>query len=201
MKKKGYVCLTQKSNSRNNSLKTVITMDGTMAVITPVAYNFTPKNWAQCNGQLLSISKNQALFSLLGSLFGGDGTSTFALPDLRGSAPVGTGGAYYALGEKWGSPVSTLAMSNIPAHKHNGAINLSLGASTAAGLNASAENNNIGSGIANSFSTNSNTPMAKPLSMQATVGTAGSGKPFNILSPSLVLNFVICLKGVFPRRN
>jgi microcystin-dependent protein len=180
-------------------------MEGTMAVITTVAYDFVPKYWAQCNGQLLAINTNQALFSLLGTTYGGNGIQTFGLPDLRGRSAVGTGtstiGTSYQLGEIGGSPTSTLGMSNMPAHNHNGSINLSLGATNAAGADVTAENNNIGSGIANSFSSNSNTPMAKPLTMQATVGVAGGSQPFSTLSPCLVMNYVICMQGIYPSRN
>jgi microcystin-dependent protein len=180
-------------------------MEGTMAVITPVAYDFTPRFWLQCNGQLLSISTNSALFSLLGTMYGGNGTTTFQLPDLRGRAAVGTGtstlGSNYAIGQIGGGSTATLGLNNIPAHNHNGPINLSLGASNTTGFDTIAENNNIAGGIANSFSTNNNTPMAKPLSMQATIGNAGGSAAFSVLSPSLAVNYLICVQGIYPSRN
>jgi microcystin-dependent protein len=180
-------------------------MEGTMAVITPVAYDFTPRFWLQCNGQLLSISTNTALFSLLGTTYGGNGTTTFQLPDLRGRIAVGTGtstlGSTYTLGQVGGSPTANLLTSNMPSHNHNGSINLSLGASNATGFDTVAENNNIAAGLANSFSTNNNTPMAKPLSMQATISAAGGSLPFNISSPYMALNYVICTQGIYPSRN
>ena len=180
-------------------------MEGTMAVITPVAYDFTPRFWLQCNGQLLSISTNTALFSLLGTMYGGNGTTTFQLPDLRGRAAVGTGtstlGSTYNLGQVGGSPTATILASNMPVHNHNGPINLSLGASNTTGFDTIAENNNIAGGIANSFSTNNNTPMAKPLSMQATIGNAGGSAAFSVLSPSLAVNYLICVQGIYPSRN
>jgi microcystin-dependent protein len=180
-------------------------MQGTMAVITPVAYDFTPKFWLQCNGQLLSISTNSALFSLLGTTYGGNGISTFQLPDLRGRAAVGTGtstlGTTYTLGQIGGSSTATLGLNNIPAHNHNGPINVSLGAANTTGFDSTAENNNIAGGIANSFSTNNNTTMAKPLSLQATIGNAGGNAAFSIMSPSLALNYLICVQGIYPSRN
>ena len=180
-------------------------MEGTMAVITTVAYDFTPKYWAQCNGQLLAINTNQALFALLGTTYGGNGIQTFALPDLRSRTAVGAGisniGTSYQLGEPSGSTTATMGISNMPPHNHNGAINLSLGASNNPGYEGTADSNNIGSGIPNSFSTNNNTPMANPLSIQATIGTAGGSQPFDILSPYLAMNYVICMQGIFPSRN
>jgi len=176
-----------------------------MAVITTVAYDFAPKNWAQCNGQLLSISSNQALFSLLGTTYGGNGIQNFALPDLRSRTAVGAGisniGTSYQLAETDGATTATIGMSNMPPHNHNGAINLSLGANNASGFESSAEGNNICSGISNTFSTNNNTPMAKPLSIQGTIGTAGGSQPFSVLSPYLAMNYVICLQGMYPSRN
>ena len=180
-------------------------MEGTMAVITPVAYDFTPRFWLPCNGQLLAISTNTALFSLLGTTYGGNGSTTFQLPDLRGRAAVGTGtgtlGTNYTLGQLGGSPTATILASNMPSHNHNGPINLSLGATSATGYDTIAENNNIGAGLANSFSTVNNTPMAQPLSMQATIGAAGGNQPFNSSSPYLPLNYVICTQGIYPSRN
>jgi len=180
-------------------------MEGTMAVITTVAYDFTPRFYLQCNGQLLSISTNSALFSLLGTMYGGNGTTTFQLPDLRGRAAVGTGnlfgGSTYSIGQVGGSPTVNLLTNNMPSHNHNGAINLSLGATNAAGYDTIAENNVVGSGIANSFSPNNNTPLAAPLSMTATVGATGSSVPFSITSPSLAMNYIICTQGIFPSRN
>ncbi|WP_310557142.1 tail fiber protein [Flavobacterium sp.] len=180
-------------------------MEGTMAVITPVAYDFTPRNWLQCNGQLLSISTNSALFSLLGTTYGGNGVQTFQLPDLRGRSAVGAGtstlGTTYDLGQVGGSPTATLLTNNMPPHNHNGPINLSLGASNTTGYDTIAENNNIAGGIPNSFSPNNNTPMAKPLTLQGSIGSAGGSQPFSILSPSLSLNYLICTQGIYPSRN
>jgi microcystin-dependent protein len=176
-----------------------------MAVITTVAYDFTPRYWAQCNGQLIGINTNQALFALLGTVYGGDGRNTFALPDLRSRTAVGAGtstlGTSYQLGEAIGTPTSTMGISNMPAHDHNGAVNLSIGASNTAGFETSSTGNNMGSGIANTFSINSNTAMANPLSIQSTIGITGGSQPFSILSPYLTMNYIICMQGIFPSRN
>lgn len=182
-------------------------MDGTMAVITAVAYVDIPRNWAQCNGQLLAISSNQALFSLLGTTYGGNGVNNFALPDLRSRTGVGTGtssaggGSVYVLGQQSGTTTAFMGINNMPAHNHNGAVTLSLGATNRSGRASAPKDNFMGSGIANSFSTNSNTPMANLLSPQATIGNTGGSQPFSVQSPYLAINHIICLQGIFPSRN
>lgn len=177
-----------------------------MAVITAVAYGDTPRNWTQCNGQLLSMSTNQALFALLGTTYGGNGITTFALPDLRSRIAVGTGtssvsGAVYVLAEASGTTTQVMQINNMPPHNHNGAVSLSLGANNTSGFEASPKDSYMGSGIANSFSTNSNTPMANLLSAEANIGNAGGSQPFSVQSPYLAINYIICLQGVFPSRN
>lgn len=181
-------------------------MDGTMAVITAVAYGDTPRNWAQCNGQLLAISTNQALFSLLGTTYGGNGIQNFALPDLRSRIGVGTGtstvgGSVYVLGEASGVTTQVLQTNNMPPHNHNGTVSLSLGANNTSGFDASPKDNYMGSDVANSFSTNSNTPMANLLYAEANIGNAGGSQPFSVQSPYLAINHIICLAGVYPSRN
>jgi microcystin-dependent protein len=180
-------------------------MEGTMAVITPVAYDFTPRYWAQCNGQLLAISTNSALFLLLGTYYGGNGIQTFALPDLRGRSAVGVGnsstGTSYQLAEAAGSASSRLGMSNMPSHNHNGAFDLSLGANNGTGAESDVAGNNIASGVANSFSPNDNVNMANALSMQASVGSAGGNAPFSVQSPYIALNYLICMQGIYPSRS
>lgn len=181
-------------------------MEGTIGVVTSVAYDFIPKNWANCSGQLLAIAQNQALFSILGTTYGGNGVNTFALPDLRGRAPISqgngssTGLSSYILGEVGGTETATMGISSMPAHTHNGPVSLSLPASTDPGDNTSTENNYIATGTANSFSTNANTTFGAP-TYHGTIGTAGGSMPFNILRPYLTLNFVICMYGIFPSRN
>jgi microcystin-dependent protein len=179
-------------------------MEGVIGVVTMVAYDFAPKNWAYCNGQLLAIQQNQALFSILGTTYGGNGVTTFALPDLRGRRPVSQGqsstGTYYQLGQVGGTETATVGISTMPPHVHNGTINLALGASTDAGTDTVAENNYIGSGTANSFSTNANASFGAP-TVAANILPAGGSQPFNTMMPYLVVNYVICLYGLFPSRN
>jgi microcystin-dependent protein len=158
--------------------------------------NFPPKGWAYCNGQLLPISQNTALFSLLGTTYGGDGKSTFALPNLQGSAPLqpgqGAGLTERFLGEQSGSEAVTLLQSEMPSHNHS----LS-GAGSDPAL-AKAVNPNAswaisqGGGI---YQDSQNTQ----LSFQA-LSLAGGSLPHNNMQPYLALNFCIALQGIFPPR-
>ncbi len=162
-------------------------------------FNFAPKGWAFCNGQLLPISQNTALFSLLGTTYGGDGKSTFALPDLQASSPIfwgqGPGLSLYDLGQQGGSETVTLLNSEMPAHTHQSRAN-SGGAGQASPANnvwASLPGRNppniFQSGVPNS-------PMS-PFALTV----AGSSFPHNNRQPYLGLNLCIALQGVFPARS
>lgn len=178
-------------------------MEGTMAVVTTWAADFEPKNWAFCNGQLVSISQNTALFSLLGTVYGGDGRVTFGLPDLRSRTAIGTGqGAglsNYVLGENGGSPTATLNVSNIPPHTHNGTASMSLRGNNADG-SAGEPNGNYPGVLEGGYGTAADTAMAAP-AYNGVVGVAGSGMPYNTQAPFLVVNYIICMYGIFPSRN
>lgn len=164
--------------------------------------NFPPKGWAFCNGQILPISQNTALFSLLGTYYGGDGKSTFALPNLQGSAPMGQGAGAgltpRSLGESVGSSTVTLLSSEIPAHTHlPQAINQQGGSNEASGRYWS-ETPPSGRSQVQINLYNSNAPNQN-MSPQA-VGHAGGNQPHNNRQPSLCLNFIIALQGIFPQR-
>ena len=172
--------------------------DPFVAEIRIFPFNFAPKGWAWCNGQLLPLSQNTALFSLLGTTYGGDGKSTFALPNLQGSAPMhpgqGPGLSLHDLGETGGSETVTLLESEIPAHTH------SLRAQSASGTKSTP--------VANSIArTAGATPYRPPAG--ATLGTmapeslapAGGDLPHNNLMPYLTFYFNIALQGVFPPRS
>lgn len=167
--------------------------------ISIAAFNFPPKGWAFCNGQILPINQNQALFALLGTTFGGDGRTTFALPDLRGRAPVHAGSgispnAGVSLGERGGQASVTLNSTQIPAHSHAMAATTALANSTDPNAKALAAK---GRGGANVYAPAANlTPMAP-----AAVSTVGGSQAHENTQPSLALNFVIALRGVFPSRN
>jgi microcystin-dependent protein len=174
--------------------------DPFIAEIRVFPFNFAPKGWAMCNGQLLPLSQNTALFSLLGTTYGGDGKSTFALPDLQGSAPVHSGiGAGQGLtdrfdGESGGSETVTLLESEIPAHTH--VLQGSLGE---ADLTAPGPQNVIAESTGGFAYKGAPTGTPVPLAAQA-LSPAGASFPHNNMMPYLKLNFCIALQGVFPQR-
>ncbi len=157
-----------------------------------VGFNFAPRNWAFCAGQLMPIAQNTALFSLLGTQFGGDGRVTFGLPDLRGRVPVGQGQgpglSSYIIGETAGSETVTLTTPQIPLHTH--AVNANSGDA----VEASPANAFPSAGGA--YNTQSNAAMNPGM-----VGAAGGNQPHANMQPYLVLNWIIALSGVFPPRS
>jgi microcystin-dependent protein len=164
------------------------------------AGNFAPRGWAQCNGQLLSISQNTALFSLLGTNYGGDGRTTFALPNLQGSAPLmagqGNGLSDRVQGETGGEPTVTLTASQLPGHAHT------VSGTTTPGSVPDPAGDVWGvAGVARgTVMYSANAGSAPQMSPQA-FAVAGSGQPHNNLPPYLVLRFIISLQGIFPSRS
>jgi microcystin-dependent protein len=160
------------------------------------AGTFAPLGYQFCNGQTLAISQNTALFSLLGTTYGGNGTSTFALPDLRGRAPIGQGQgpglSTIVLGQSGGSELATLSISNLPSHSHSINAVANAGASTTPAGNFPA----IG-GKPEYYSTaSSNTTMSSSM-----VGLAGGSTPLSILPPYLTVTYIIAIMGVYPTRS
>lgn len=159
-------------------------------------YTFAPTGWAFCNGQVLPISQNTALFSLLGTTYGGDGKSTFALPDLRGAVAnhpgQGQGLSMYDLGQQGGSEIVTLLPSEIPVHTH------SVVASQADALNQSPANEMLATTIG--LKAYNDSPPDVSLA-PAAMGVTGGGFPHNNMQPTLVLQYCIALQGVFPPRS
>jgi microcystin-dependent protein len=172
--------------------------DPFVAEIRIFPFNFPPKGWAFCDGQLLPISQNTALFSLLGTFYGGDGKSTFALPDLQGSAPMqpgqGQGLSQRFLGEQSGTETVTLLVSEIPLHTHTlrGTVeDATQGSLTADVILAQTVNGNL-----YQTTTNANIVQMAPQAL----APAGGSLPHNNMQPYLTLNFCIALQGVFPPR-
>jgi microcystin-dependent protein len=175
-----------------------------VAEIRIFACNFAPMGWAQCNGQLLPISQNTALFSLLGTTYGGDGKSTFALPNFEGTVPIGQGQgsglSQYSLGQEGGSDTVTLLTSEMPAHNHF--LNADAGTATTSTpgsrlyMKAQAVNQGVTSLVALYTTAAPNTQ----LSFSA-LSVAGSSFPHNNMMPYLTLNFCIAMQGVFPPRG
>ncbi|NNE26624.1 MAG: phage tail protein [Saprospiraceae bacterium] len=161
-------------------------------------FSFAPSGWALCNGQLLAISQNQALFSLLGTIYGGDGRTTFALPDLRGRTPLGFGqGAGLSniiIGSRSGSETKTLTIANLPQHSHA----LTFGASTATGEENSPANNVI---AMHGAAFNEDASAGASLKNASATSNVGSSQSFNLRDPYLALNYSIAVFGIFPSRS
>lgn len=170
-----------------------------MATIMLFAGDFAPKYWAYCNGQILPIAQNQALFALLGTTFGGNGTTTFALPDLQGRAAIGSGSgagrSSYVLGQKAGTNTVTLTNANLPYHSHPVTGGLT---GTTAAPNTDEGPGSILAG-ANIYSTGGDGQLAGVTADPT--GITGANQPVNIMQPYLGLNFVICTSGIFPSRS
>jgi microcystin-dependent protein len=166
-----------------------------------ISFNFPPKGWTFCNGQLMSIQQNAALFSILGTTFGGNGVQTFALPNLQGRIPMGVGNAT-TLGQQAGESAHTLTLAETPTHVH--LMNANTGAAI---LNAPATDSVLGqsSGALHNgtvlqilmYASNGPVTTLNP----GTIGNAGGSQPHDNMSPYLVVNYIIALQGIFPSRN
>jgi microcystin-dependent protein len=155
-----------------------------------MSFNFAPQGWAACNGQLLPINQNQALFALLGTTYGGTGQTTFALPNLRGRVPIHMGSGF-ALGEQAGSTAVTVTIQQLPQHVHL------LQATNAGATLAAAAGNLLGSVSSNAYITPTNLTTLQPTS----VSNFGGSQPHENRQPFAVLNFCIALVGIFPSQN
>ena len=172
--------------------------DPFVAEIRIFPFNFAPKGWTWCDGQLMPLSQNTALFSLLGTTYGGDGKSNFALPDLQGRSPMhpgqGPGLSLHDLGETGGSETVTLLESEIPAHAHLLKANPNVAETPDPGGNSFARGSSI-----NAYQTTTNQNLV-PMAAEA-LAPAGGDQPHNNLQPYLTYYFCIALQGVFPPRG
>jgi microcystin-dependent protein len=162
-----------------------------------VGFNFAPVGWALCNGQLLSIAQNNALFALLGTTYGGNGTTTFGLPNLQGRGPVHQGSngfASYVLGQLSGTENVTLLSNNMPIHNH--LVNCN-----SAGGNQATPGGGLLAVESTGTSSDYTTAAADSTMNPAMIGNAGGNVPFSIVQPYLCVNFIIALTGIFPSRN
>jgi len=159
-----------------------------------MSFNYAPREWAQCNGQLMPINQNQGLFSLLGTTYGGNGQTTFALPDLRGRVPTHEG-VGHILGERAGQEVHTITQSEMPTHVHM------LSGNNAQSVNANLVDNPVGNYWANAGKTIFNTGAANSAMAPGTVANVGGSQAHENRSPFLTLNFCIALLGIFPSQN
>ena len=169
--------------------------------IQPYSFNFAPKNWAFCNGQILPIAQNQALFSLLGIAYGGNGVSTFALPNLQSRVPMHEGtsmGINYPIGEAAGEEQITLVGSQMPMHNHMFLGTRDNGNSPAPANGQYLGTSSGGTGTPDNFY-GPDTPTI-PLTPQS-IGMTGGNQPHTNIQPYLAINWCICLYGIFPSRN
>lgn len=164
-----------------------------------VAFNFAPRGWALCNGQILPINQNQALFSLLGTTYGGDGRVTFALPDLRGRVPIGVGQGSglsnnIVQGERGGSETATLSIAEMPLHTHATKVSTSVATTNSPGLLGQPAD--LGLNPVNVYVEGGGN-----LTVGSSTAPAGGSQSHNNMMPYLGLNWIICLQGIFPSRN
>ena len=159
-----------------------------LAEIKMFAGNFAPTGWEFCNGQIISIAQNTALFSLLGTTYGGNGTTTFALPDLRNRVPVGFNGGF-DLGQTGGESTTTLTVSNLPAHSHTIAASTDTGTTNVPTAAVLANTSTLDK----EYAATANTAMSP-------TGISGNGLPINNMQPYIRINFIIATQGIFPPR-
>lgn len=204
-------------------------MEGYFAEVRLFAGNFAPMYWAFCQGQTMSINENTALYSLLGTQYGGDGQQTFSLPDLRGRVPVGigtgTGLPFVFQGEQSGNEYCIMQYSQMPAHTHpvtsgttglipvDGDVQITMNVNNNPGTNPSPENNFIAgySGLFTNASSNNDSLASHALNVNTNnlsvnlgavqASLTGAGQPISTMMPFLVLNYIICVEGIYPSRN
>ena len=166
-----------------------------------ISWNFPPKGWTFCNGQLLPINQNQALFSILGTTYGGDGRQTFALPNLQTRVPLHVGNGI-VLGELGGEQAHTLNISELPAHNHLvTAANVAATTNTPDNAKVFAQSAGLGGNPQQAFQSNMYNTAANNTLNPASVTPIGGNQPHENMSPYLVLNFIIALTGIFPSQN
>jgi microcystin-dependent protein len=166
-----------------------------LAEIRMVGFNFAPHGWATCDGQILPINQNQSLYSLLGTIYGGDGRTSFALPDLRGRTPIHFNAAH-TQGQKAGEELHALGVNEMPAHTHV------LNASDASATQAGPSGNLLARSTLAGGTVYSTTAQTQDVSLGASaIANAGNGQGHNNMQPFLTLNFCIAIQGLFPSRN
>lgn len=181
-------------------------MEGTIGEIRMFAATFAPKTWNYCDGSTINIASNTALFSILGTTFGGNGTTTFQLPDLRGRVAIGAGnsvtGTVYQLGQRSGTESVTLNANNLPPHTHTGVANISIPAYSEAGNSSDPNGHNLATltGMYTPSTSGADSHLA-PFSANVQDGISGQGQPISLMKAHLGMNYIICMFGTYPSRN
>lgn len=177
-------------------------MESFIASIMMFGFNFQPRGWMYCDGRLVPISQYTAVFSLLGTTFGGNGQTNFGLPDLRGRVPVGMGQGPglqpVQLGEMAGTPSMTLTINQMPAHTHGAATTVGVSSSNPSSDEAAG---NVLANTATNFYAAANTASGGLGAVSTSIQPAGGSQPFDMHQPYLGINFCICMEGIFPSRN
>ena len=168
------------------------------------AGNFAPLGWAFCDGTLYSIATYSTTFAILGTIYGGDGQVTFAVPDLRGRIAVGTGTGLglsnIVLGQKGGTESVTMTVAQMPAHVHAAVSTINFPANSEGGGTAPPSDAILG-GLQGAYSTQPANTHVAPATVNGSLTTVGGNIPFNIIQPVMATNYIICLEGIFPSRS
>lgn len=177
-------------------------MDELIGTIKMWAGNFAPKDWAFCDGSILQVSSNKALFSIIGSKYGGDGQTTFALPNLQARFPMGVSGSY-ALGTTGGNNSVALQANNLPAHNHTLNVSNQQAVSVAPASNMVLGSVGVVDGSSGQFYADQMYVTSAPNTQlsNASIGNTGSNVPINTMPAYVAVNFIICTEGVYPSRN
>ncbi len=217
----GFTNLRAKNTFSGKEISAVTSEIAYTGSVTIFCGTFAIRDWAFCQGQIMKIYDNQELFSILANIFGGDGRTSFALPDLRGRTPVGTGQVPgltpRQLGEQFGTEHNTLSVSQMPAHTHSADFTapqysgtVSPNAGGRENLSNDPANNfpgitnagtNIYTNTSNAAMGQSQVAITQTAPGSVTIGDTGASQPFNNMQPSLGVNYIICLNGVYPSRN
>src|SRR5690606_34144905 len=180
-------------------------MEEMIGIVKLFGGNFAPRNWAFCNGSLLPISQNQALFSILGTTYGGDGANTFALPDLRGRTPIGQGTGPglnpISLGEKSGIEYTTLYSATMPSHSHVFSVSSNPGTTNSPSGSFVAQTNITVERDGTSIPTSSFIDSPNSQLGAGSIGPTGGSQQVSVRNPYEATNFIICLFGIYPSRN
>ncbi|WP_226163682.1 phage tail protein [Hymenobacter terricola] len=201
----GGAALATPALARPASPENILDADTFVGEIMLFAGNFAPRGYALCNGQLLSIQQNTALFSLLGTFYGGDGRTNFALPNLQGTTPIGQfqgpGLTARTIGEQVGNESTTLLISELPSHLHGAQVLAVAGTSSSPGGNVPAVATTAANASGEAVSVLHRAAAPNALAGATTLGVAGSSLPIGLQSPYLVLNYCIALQGIYPSRS
>lgn len=167
-------------------------------------FNFAPRGWQLCNGQLLSVTENTALFALLGTTYGGNGQTTFGVPNLQGRVPVAQGNSFfgsYEMGETAGNNQVTLTSLNLPMHNHIGTNPVAIPAVSSPANGSNPELARLANSSVNMYTASATDSSMRPFNAPVTVSVTGGNQPIDVTDPYLAINYSIATEGIFPSRD